>query len=557
MATASAEPDLAVEAQAGTEGPYSDDFVGPTIDGMWTYSDPGGDVVQTMVPAGVSLAIPGGSDNDIVVAGSDTAPRLLQSVVDSDFQVTAKFAAVPTEGVQIEGILIRQDASNWVRYVIYNAGSTFGTNVNVVVNANGTTAADLTDQVTPPGSSAVWLRVVRTGDFYSFSHSFDGTTFTALTHGAQNLGGLTVDEIGVYAATSVLSGPAPAFTAVVDSFTTTTTPTLSGLSATPTATGATVSWTTSNPASSSVGYGTTAALGQTATGAGGSSSHVVTLSGLACATTYSYQATSTDAANLSVSSAISTFTTSACPSGGLTGPAVGLATAPSGGGYWQVASDGSVAAAGGAPYFGSMGGIPLNLPVVGIAATPTGQGYWLVASDGGIFSFGDARFFGSTGNIVLNKPIVGMASTPSGNGYWLVATDGGIFAYGDAAFFGSTGDIVLNKPVVGMDTTPSGNGYWLVATDGGIFAFGDAAFFGSTGNIVLNKPIVGMAATLSGNGYWFVATDGGIFAYGDATFHGSTANQTLPNPIAGLAPLPSGNGYRLVGTGGEVYTFGS
>jgi hypothetical protein len=28
-----------------------------------------------------------------------------------------------------------------------------------------------------------------------------------------------------------------------------------------------------------------------------------------------------------------------------------------------------------------MGGIPLHQPVVGMAAAPTGRGYWLVASD--------------------------------------------------------------------------------------------------------------------------------------------------------------------------------
>ena len=65
----------------------------------------------------------------------------------------------------------------------------------------------------------------------------------------------------------------------------------------------------------------------------------------------------------------------------------------------------------------------LNKPIVGMASTPSGNGYWLVASDGGLFSFGDAHFFGSTGSMPLNKPIVGMASTPSGNGYWLVASD--------------------------------------------------------------------------------------------------------------------------------------
>ena len=76
---------------------------------------------------------------------------------------------------------------------------------------------------------------------------------------------------------------------------------------------------------------------------------------------------------------------------------------------------------------------------MGIAATPDGQGYWEVAADGGIFGFGDAPFYGSMGGKPLNAAVVGIAATPDGGGYWEVAADGGIFAFGDAAFEGSTG----------------------------------------------------------------------------------------------------------------------
>ena len=52
----------------------------------------------------------------------------------------------------------------------------------------------------------------------------------------------------------------------------------------------------------------------------------------------------------------------------------------------------------------------LNKPVVGLASSPSGRGYWLAASDGGIFNYGDAPFQGSAGSIVLNKPVVGVAA---------------------------------------------------------------------------------------------------------------------------------------------------
>src|SRR5687768_15482138 len=95
-------------------------------------------------------------------------------------------------------------------------------------------------------------------------------------------------------------------------------------------------------------------------------------------------------------------------------------------------------------------GLQLNQPVVGMATTPTGKGYWQVARDGGMFTFGDAPFLGSTGDQRLNSPIVGMAATPSGRGYWFVAAVGGIFTFGDALFFGSSCELCLNVMIVGM-----------------------------------------------------------------------------------------------------------
>ncbi len=164
-------------------------------------------------------------------------------------------------------------------------------------------------------------------------------------------------------------------------------------------------------------------------------------------------------------------------------------------GYWEVASDGGLFAYGSAPFYGSMGGKPLNKPVVGMAPTTTGGGYWEVASDGGLFAFGNAKFYGSMGGQPLNKPVVGMAATPTGGGYWEVASDGGLFAFGNAKFYGSMGGQPLNKPVVGMALAPTGGGYWEVASDGGLFAFGNAPFYGSMGGQPLNAPVVAMAAT--------------------------------------------------------------
>jgi hypothetical protein len=222
-------------------------------------------------------------------------------------------------------------------------------------------------------------------------------------------------------------------------------------------------------------------------------------------------------------------------------------------GYEEVASDGGLFSFG-APFFGSMGGQPLNEPIVGMARTPDGGGYWEVASDGGLFAFGDAAFYGSMGGQPLNAPIVGMTPTVDGRGYFEVASDGGLFAFGDAQFHGSMGGQPLNAPIVGIALTPDGGGYYEVASDGGLFSFGNAIFHGSMGGQPLNAPIVGIAVTPSG-GYYEVASDGGLFAFGGALFHGSMGGMPLNAPIVGMTVLPSG-GYYEVASDGGLFAFG-
>ena len=234
--------------------------------------------------------------------------------------------------------------------------------------------------------------------------------------------------------------------------------------------------------------------------------------------------------------------------------------------------DNTVFAFGTASFHGSTAGKHLNAPIVGMASTPSGKGYWLVANDGGVFTF-NAPFFGSLGARHLNSPIVGMAATPTGKGYWLVAGDGGVFTFGDAKFYGSTGAMHLNSPItqiiagparqglladgdrrwrvhvrlgasstarwaakrlnapiVGMNATPSGRGYLLVASDGGVFTFGNAKFHGSTGSLHVTSPVVGIAGTSTGGGYWLATQNGSVYNFGDAKKQGGAMKHALADP---------------------------
>jgi hypothetical protein len=146
-----------------------------------------------------------------------------------------------------------------------------------------------------------------------------------------------------------------------------------------------------------------------------------------------------------------------------------MVSTPHGHGYWLVAADGGVFNFGSAKFFGNTytlgltgltGSHPLNASIAGIASTPSGKGYWLVGKDGGVFSFGNASYLGSTytlgltgltGSHPLNKPVVGIASVSDVNGHqgiYLWAADGGVFNLGVATYQGSDASLSLNKPIV-------------------------------------------------------------------------------------------------------------
>jgi hypothetical protein len=229
----------------------------------------------------------------------------------------------------------------------------------------------------------------------------------------------------------------------------------------------------------------------------------------------------------------------------------GCSTGSQGGsGYYEVASDGGLFAFN-APFYGSMGGKPLNQPIVGMTYDPLTGGYYEVASDGGLFAF-NTPFQGSMGGKPLNKPIVAMAFDPVTGGYYEVASDGGLFAF-NAPFYGSMGGKPLNSPIVGMTVDPTTGGYYEVASDGGLFAF-NAPFQGSMGGHPLNKPIVGMTFDSLTGGYYEVASDGGLFAF-NAPFYGSMGGKPLNKPIVGMEFDSSANGYYEVATDGGLFAF--
>lgn len=87
---------------------------------------------------------------------------------------------------------------------------------------------------------------------------------------------------------------------------------MSNISATPFTTSATITWTTDEPANSTVQYGTTTNYGFSQTSSSLVTSHSVLLTNLFCGTAYDYRVTSVDGSSHSTSSANQSFTTATC-----------------------------------------------------------------------------------------------------------------------------------------------------------------------------------------------------------------------------------------------------
>lgn len=231
----------------------------------------------------------------------------------------------------------------------------------------------------------------------------------------------------------------------------------------------------------------------------------------------------------------------------MSAPVVDMAIKPTGDGYWALAVaeyavesvPDQVHAYGTAIDFGSPleQGIQVPSELVGIASTPTGNGYWLVARNGGVYAYGDARFYGSASNINLAGEMKGIVPTPTGKGYWLWAEDGGVFAYGDAKFLGSWAGERVDAGswgAVGFDVSPTGAGYWQLLVNGQVRNYGSARHYGDRSGATQRGEITGFTASKSGEGYLISATDGGVFTFGDAPFRGSAAQLNLLDWVRGI-----------------------
>jgi LmbE family N-acetylglucosaminyl deacetylase len=302
-------PDGTFTTEACPSGLVSDEFDDDEIDtGVWTLVDPVGDVDFGAGDGAAEIGLPSGVGHDIWT-GANRAPRLLQAAPDEDFEVEVKFASAVTSQYQLQGLVVEQDADDLLRLEVHHDGA--GARLFLASFEDGAPAIRH-DSALPSGGST-HLRLMRVGDDWTLSYSPDGETWTRTVSFEQEM---EVSTVGPFAGNS--GAAPPALDAQVDYFRyippDETAPQIDDVTAAPgTGSTARVEWTTDEPTSSTVAFGTTNAYGDVLSAPGAVSEHAVVLHGLRCATTYHYEARSTDSSGNSAAAPDGTFVTAACP----------------------------------------------------------------------------------------------------------------------------------------------------------------------------------------------------------------------------------------------------
>jgi len=159
----------------------------------------------------MKIAIPAGVSHDIWTTGN-YAPRITTYIVNTDFTIEAKFNSDVSLTYQIQGLLVQQDGTNFIRFDIYSSGS--GVLFYMGNFVNNAVASSSAKYITR--AATYYIRISRVGNVFTFYYSYDGITWTtaaSLTRTmAANSAGLHAGNLGT------TSTNAPAFTGIADYF---------------------------------------------------------------------------------------------------------------------------------------------------------------------------------------------------------------------------------------------------------------------------------------------------------------------------------------------------
>ena len=194
-------------------GIVSDDFNSCALDeSVWTYIDlvnQGGS--QTSIGTDLLLSVPAGTEHNLWKPLGNQAVRVVQNANNKDFEIEVKFNSGFGDPIPIQGLLVEQDADNFLRFDFYRKNN--GT--PKIFAAIFATEQDPVAQIdkTIADQAPMYMRIQRIGNQWTQSYSFDGQSWLI---GAEFEHTLTVQKVGVYAGNA--GDAPPQHTSMVDYF---------------------------------------------------------------------------------------------------------------------------------------------------------------------------------------------------------------------------------------------------------------------------------------------------------------------------------------------------
>lgn len=285
----------------------SDDFHYVTPgNSLWQFIDPRGDSTLTFNGTDAIISVPSTSEHDLW-QGDHSAPRLLQQVDNSDFEVEVKFDSKPVGQYAMNGIIVQADANNFIRFE-FQSNSATGMRLFTASFANDSPTARVNKTIA--GQNSMFMRVKRQGDQWTESYSYDGATWTTAVSFTY---ALAVTAVGPFAGNAGGSSGQPAYSSSIDYFFNTASPiipedggvqdtTPPAIQNVTTSSGqdfVDISFNTDEAATAAVQYGLTTGyeMGTVSETGGAGKTHVIRLSGLQPSTTYQYRIVATDTSN--------------------------------------------------------------------------------------------------------------------------------------------------------------------------------------------------------------------------------------------------------------------
>ena len=195
-----------------TYAQVTDTFEGTELNAIWTFYN-GGDSNCSITVSGGNAEIdaPLPVAHNLWTTGNNNAPRLLQPVPDIDFTIEVKFESTPINHYQMQGIIIQENNSKFLRF-----GTYYGTEPMLFCAAiNGGSTTGIANNIL--SSIPHFLRVERSGNNWTYYYSDDGTNWSNITSfpTPSVLGTFEIATAGFYAGNA---DDSYAFTSVVDYF---------------------------------------------------------------------------------------------------------------------------------------------------------------------------------------------------------------------------------------------------------------------------------------------------------------------------------------------------